>query len=388
MQALTYHGSRDVRVEQVADPTLLADTDILLRITATAICGSDLHLYRGKVPGMKDGDILGHEFMGIVEETGKQIKHVAIGDRVVIPFTISCGECYFCEKDLFAGCEETSPGPGALANGKSIRPGAGMFGYTHLYGGYPGGQAEFVRVPHGNVGALKIPDALSDEQVLFLSDILPTGYQAALNARIQPGSSVAIFGAGPVGMMAAASARLLGAERIFMVDHHPYRLAFAQQTWGVEPLNFDEVDDAAASIVAATQQRGVDASIDAVGFEAKGSVIETTLTTLKLEGSSGAALRQAIAATRRGGTVSVPGVYTGPIHAFLFGDAFDKGLSFAMGQTHVQQHMPALLEHIGEGRLDPGVIISHRLPLSRAAEGYAMFDEKRDACRKVVLLPD
>jgi threonine dehydrogenase-like Zn-dependent dehydrogenase len=388
MKALTYHGSKDVRVEQVADPTLLADTDILLRVTATAICGSDLHLYRGKVPGLKDGDILGHEFMGIVEEAGSRVKHVKPGDRVVVPFTISCGECFFCQQELFAGCEESSPGPGAIVNPKSIRPGAGMFGYTHLYGGYPGGQAEYVRVPFGNVGPLKIPDALSDEQVLFLSDILPTGYQAALNAGIKAGSTVAIFGAGPVGMMAAASARLLGAERIFMVDHHPYRLAFAQKTWGVEPLNFDEIEDAAATIVASTDQRGVDASIDAVGFEAKGSRIETVLTNLKLEGASGAALRQAIAATRRGGTVSVPGVYSGPIHAFLFGDAFDKGLKFAMGQTHVQQHMPVLLDHIGEGRLDPGVIISHRLPLSRAAEGYTLFDKKEDDCRKVVLTPD
>lgn len=388
MKALTYHGTRDVRVEQVADPTLLASTDLVLRITATAICGSDLHLYRGKIPAMKDGDILGHEFMGIVEEAGTGVRHVRAGDRVVIPFTISCGECFFCERALFAGCEQTSPGPGAIVNAKSVRPGAGMFGYSHLYGGYPGGQAEYVRVPFGNVGALKVPDALADEQVLFLSDILPTGYQAALDGGVQAGSTVAIFGAGPVGMMAAASARLLGAERIFMVDHHPYRLAFARDTWGVEPIDFDQVEDPAASIVAQTGQRGVDVSIDAVGFEAKGSAIETALTTIKLEGSSGAALRQAIAATRRGGTVSVPGVYAGPIHAFLFGDAFEKGLRFAMGQTHVQRHMPDLLEHIGEGRLDPGVIVSHRLPLSRAADGYRMFDRKEDDCRKVVLVPD
>ena len=387
MRALTYHGARDVRVENVADPTLLADDDILLRVTATAICGSDLHLFRGKVPGLKDGDILGHEFMGIVEEAGPGVTAVARGDRVVIPFTIACGECFFCNEALFAACETTNPGRGTLLNAKGLTSGAGMFGYTHLYGGYPGGQAEFVRVPKANVGPLKIPDALSDEQVLFLSDILPTGYQAAINAGIRPGSKVAIFGAGPVGLMAAASARLLGAERIFMVDHHQYRLDFARETYGIEPINFDEHDDPAEKIVAATGGRGVDGSIEAVGFEAKGSTMETVLTNMKMEGSSGAALRQAIAATRRGGTVSVAGVYAGFIHGFMFGDAFEKGLTFKMGQTHVQQHMPTLLDHIGEGRLDPGVIISHRMSLSQAAEGYALFDRKDEDCRKVVLTP-
>jgi threonine dehydrogenase-like Zn-dependent dehydrogenase len=388
MKALTYQGAHDVRVETVPDPTLEADDDLLLRITATAICGSDLHLYRGKVPGMKDGDILGHEFMGIVEETGPAVKNVAKGDRVVIPFTISCGDCWFCQKSLFAACETTNPDRGALLNKKDLRSGAGMFGYTHLYGGYPGGQAEFVRVPKGNVGPLKIPDGLDDEQVLFLSDILPTGYQAVLNAAVGEGSTLAIFGAGPVGMMAAASARLLGVERIFMIDHHDYRLAFAKDTWGVEPINFDRDDDPAEIIIGRTQNRGVDASIDAVGFEAKGSTVETAMATLKLEGGSGKALRQCIAATRRGGTVSVPGVYSGFIHGFLFGDAFDKGLAFRMGQTHVQQHMPALLEHIMQGDLQPNVIITHRMALAEAADGYRLFDKKEEECRKVVLRPD
>lgn len=387
MKALTYHGAKDVRVETVADPTILADDDLLLRITATAICGSDLHLYRGKIPGLKDGDILGHEFMGIVEEVGPAVTRVQPGDRVVIPFTISCGQCFFCELDLFASCETTNPNRGAILNAKGISHGAGMFGYTHLYGGFPGGQAEFVRVPQANTGPLKIPDALPDEQVLFLSDILPTGYQAAINAGITQGSTVAIFGAGPVGLMAVASARMLGAERIFLVDHHAYRLAFARDTYGVIPINFDEVDDPAETIVASTNGRGVDASIDAVGFEAKGSAVETVMTNLKLEGGSGVALRQSIAATRRGGTVSVPGVYSGFIHGFLFGDAFEKGLTFKMGQTHVQKHMPILLEHIGEGRLDPGVIISHRMRLDQAAEGYRIFDQKDEDCRKVVLTP-
>jgi threonine dehydrogenase-like Zn-dependent dehydrogenase len=387
MKALTYNGAHDVRVENVPDPILQDDDDILLRVTATAICGSDLHLYRGKVPGMKDGDVLGHEFMGVVEEVGSAVTRLKKGDRVVVPFTISCGSCFFCEKLLYAACENTNPDRGALLNKKDLRSGAGMFGYTHLYGGYAGGQAEFVRVPRANVGPLKLPEGLADEQVLFLSDILPTGYQAVLNAAVGPGSTLAIFGAGPVGCMAAACARLLGVERIFMVDHHAYRLAFAKQAYGVETINFDEEDDPAERIIAATHNRGVDASIDAVGFEAKGSTVETVMTNLKLEGGSGKVLRQAMAATRRGGTVSVAGVYSGFIHGLLFGDAFDKGLTFRMGQTHVQQHMPALLEHIQNGNLQPEAIITHRMPLAQAAEGYKIFDKKEEDCRKVVLTP-
>jgi threonine dehydrogenase-like Zn-dependent dehydrogenase len=389
MKALTYHGAKDVRVTTAPDPTLKEADDIILRVTATAICGSDLHIFRGKIPMVEDGDILGHEFMGIVEDVGKGVTRVKRGDRVVVPFTISCGECFFCSRTLFAACENTNPGRGAILNKKQTRPGAGLFGYSHLYGGYPGGQAELVRVPKANVGPLVIQDSvLSDEQVLFLSDILPTGYQAAVNAKIGKGSTVAIFGAGPVGLMAAASARYLGAERIFMVDHHQYRLDFAAQTYGVEPINFDEIDDPAELIIERTQMHGVDASIDAVGFEAKGSTLETVLTTVKLEGSSGAALRQAMAATRRGGVVSVPGVYAGFIHGFLFGDAFEKGLSFASGQTHAQRFMPELLDAISLGKLQPDAIISHRLPLSRAAEGYDIFNKKLEDCRKVVLTPD
>lgn len=387
MRALTYHGIHDVRVETQPDPVLQAPTDLILRVTATAICGSDLHLYRGKVPGMKAGDILGHEFMGIVEDVGAAVTRVKRGDRVVIPFIVACGSCFFCDRALFAACETSNDGRGAILNKKSARSGAAMFGYTHLYGGLPGGQAEYVRVPHADVGALPIPQGLSDSQVLFLSDILPTGYQAAVNAQIGPGSTVAIFGAGPVGMMAAACARLLGAARIFMIDHHDYRLQFAQRTWGVEPIDFSKVDDPAEHIIEQTQFRGVDASIEAVGFEAKGSMLETVMTNLKVEGSSGKALRQAIAATRRGGVVSVPGVYAGFIHGFLFGDAFDKGLSFRMGQTHVQQFMPRLLEHIQRGELKPDVIISHQMSLEDAARGYRVFDEKEEDCRKVVLTP-
>ena len=386
MRALVYHSAHDVKVDTVPDPVLQQADDIILRITATAICGSDLHLYRGKVPGMRAGDILGHEFMGEVVEAGPAVATLAPGDRVVIPFVIACGDCFFCARQLYAACETTNPARGAILNKKQLRPGAAMFGYTHLYGGVPGGQAEYARVPKANIGPILIPATMADEQVLFLSDILPTGYQAVLNAGVGPGDSLAIFGAGPVGQMAAACARMLGVETLFMVDHHPYRLEFARATYGAIPINFDDVD-AAEVIVENTAYRGVDAAIDAIGFEAKGSALETALATLKLEGGSGQALRQCIAAVRRGGTVSVPGVYAGFIHAFLFGDAFEKGLTFKMGQTHVQRHMPELLELIWQGKLNLGELISHRLPLEQAAQGYRMFDRKEDACRKVILRP-
>lgn len=387
MKALTYHNAYKVQVDNVPDPTIVEADDIILRVTATAICGSDLHLYRGKVPGMKSGDVMGHEFMGIVEEVGSAVTRVKKGDRVVIPFVIACGECFFCQKEVYAGCETTNDARGTLMNRKELRPSAGLFGYTHLFGGYAGGQAEYVRVPKANVGPLVIPDILSDDQVLFLSDILPTGYQAAVNAKIGQGSSVLILGAGPVGLMAAASARLLGAEKIFMVDHHQYRLDFAKQAYGVETINFDDNDDPAQLIIEQTDFRGVDATIEAVGFEAKGSTVETVLANLKLEGASGKALRQGIAATRRGGVLSVAGVYAGYIHGFMFGDAFDKGLSFAMGQTNVQKHMPTLLEHIEKGELHPEVIITHHLALDDAAHGYEVFEKKQEDCRKVVLTP-
>jgi len=384
---LTYHGRKDVRVETVPDPVLAAEDDLILRVTATAICGSDLHLYRGKIPDLHQGDVLGHEFMGIVEEVGPGVTQVRPGDRVVIPFVIACGECFHCRLSEYAACETTNPGHGATLNNKGMLPPAALFGYSHLYGGVAGGQAEYVRVPKANVGPLRIPEGVADEQVLFLSDILPTGYQAALNAGVKPGSTVAIFGAGPVGLMSAACCRLLGAETIFMVDHLPYRLEFAQRTYGVTPIDFKQIDDPADYIVSQTSGRGVDASIEAVGFEAEGSALETALTAVKLEGSSGVAIRQCIAATRRGGVVSIPGVYAGFVHGFLLGDAFDKGLTFKMGQTHMQGLMPELLTAILEGRLDPGHIISHRMRLADAAQGYAMFDNKDDDCRKIVLTP-
>jgi threonine dehydrogenase-like Zn-dependent dehydrogenase len=387
MRALTYHGSKDVRVETVADPTILSADDVILRVTATAICGSDLHLFHGKIPETKHGDIFGHEFMGVVEEAGADVTNVSVGDRVVIPFVIACGKCFFCESDLFAACETTNPDRGSsLRKRAKMTPPAALFGYSHLYGGVPGGQAEFVRVPKANVGPFKVPGSLSDERVLFLSDILPTGYQAVLNAQIERGSTVAIFGAGPVGLMAAACARMLGAERIFMVDSERYRLDFAVAAYDVIPVDFSQVDPS-EFILEQTAGHGVDASIDAVGFEAKGSTTETLLSTLKIETSSGEVLRQCITATRRGGVVSIPGVYAGFIHGFLIGDAFDKGLTLAMGQTHVQKYLPDLLEFIEDGKLEPDIIISHRMKLADAAEGYKIFDEKKDACRKVVLTP-
>ena len=393
MHALTYHGSRDVRVDDVADPRIQSDDDIILRVTATAICGSDLHIYRGKIPRVETGDILGHEFMGVVEDMGPEVGTLRRGDRVVVPFVIACGECFFCDRELYAGCETTNPqtgiadGRGAILNKKGLRSGAALFGYSHLYGGVPGGQAERVRVPRANVGPFRVPSSVEDEQVLFLSDILPTGYMAVLNAEVSRGSSVAIFGAGPVGLLAAACAKLKGASTIYIVDHHPYRLEFAAEHYGAIPLNFDRVEDPAEEIVRGTDRRGVDAVIDAVGFEAKGNLPETVMTKLKLEGSAGTALRQCIAAVRRGGVVSVPGVYAGFIHGFLFGDAFEKGLTFRMGQTHVQKFLPELLELIESGALHPEAIISHRLPLTEAARGYGVFDAKEAKCRKVVLFP-
>lgn len=388
MKALTYHGPHHVSVDSVPDPGLEAPDDIILRVTATAICGSDLHLYRGKIPGTHHGDIFGHEFMGEVVETGPEVKAVSKGDRVVIPFVIACGECFFCHLHQYAACENTNSGKGAALNRKNIMPPAALFGYSDLYGGIPGGQAEYVRVPKANAGPFKVPDTLPDEKVLFLSDILPTAWQAVKNADIKQGSSVAIFGAGPVGLLCAACARLNGAEQIFIIDHNDYRLEFAHQRYGAIPINFDKNDDPAEWIIDNTSgHRGVDAVIDAVGFEAKGSLTETVLSTLKIEGSSGKALRQCIAAVRRGGIVSVPGVYAGFIHGFMFGDAFDKGLTFKMGQTHVHAYLPDLLSLIEQGLLTPEEIVTHHMPLEEAARGYEIFEKREEACRKVILVP-
>lgn len=388
MKALTYHGPHHVRVENVPDPIIEQPDDIILRVTATAICGSDLHLYRGKIPKVQHGDIFGHEFMGEIVECGAEMKNLQKGDRVVIPFVIACGDCFFCRLQQYAACENTNAGQGAALNKKQIPAPAALFGYSHLYGGVPGGQAEYVRVPKGNVGPFKVPQLLSDDKALFLSDILPTAWQAAKNAQIEKGSSVAVFGAGPVGLLTIACARLLGAEQIFVIDHHPYRLRFAEARYGAIPINFDDDNDAAEKIIEQTAgQRGVDAVIDAVGFEAKGSTTETILSNLKIEGSSGKALRQCIAAVRRGGVVSVPGVYAGFIHGFLFGDAFDKGLTFKMGQTHVHAWLGELLPLIEKGLLTPEEIVTHYLPLADAERAYKIFEKREEECRKVILVP-
>ncbi|HDX4047914.1 TPA: glutathione-dependent formaldehyde dehydrogenase [Enterobacter soli] len=388
MKALTYHGPHHVSVDSMPDPSLKVPDDIILRVTATAICGSDLHLYRGKIPGTHHGDIFGHEFMGEVVETGPGVTALQKGDRVVVPFVIACGECFFCRLNQFAACENTNSGNGAALNPKGISPPAALFGYSDMYGGIPGGQAEYVRVPKANTGPFKVPATLPDEKVLFLSDILPTAWQAVKNADVKQGSSIAIFGAGPVGLLCAACARLKGAEQIFIIDHNDYRLEFAKQRYDAVPVNFDKNDDPAQWIIASTAgHRGVDAVIDAVGFEAKGSLTETVLSTLKIEGSSGKALRQCIAAVRRGGIVSVPGVYAGFIHAFMFGDAFDKGLTFRMGQTHVHAYLPELLSLIESGLLTPEEIVTHHMPLEEAARGYEIFEKKEDSCRKIILLP-
>lgn len=379
MRALTYHGAKDVRVDNVPEPKLQEKDDVILRVTATAICGSDLHLYRGKIPKTEEGDIFGHEFMGVVEEVGSEVTAVKKGDRVVIPFVIACGNCFFCQHDLMSACETTNTGPGAAINKKIIPPPAALFGFSHLYGGIPGGQAEFVRVPKGNFNTFKVNGSLSDEKVLFLSDILPTAWQAVTNANITKGSTVAIYGAGPVGLLSAACAKMLGAEQIFVVDHNDYRLQYAKDTYGAIPVNFDKVDAAEFIIEQTKGHRGVDGVIDAVGFEAKGSS--------KIEGSSAPALRQCMAAVRRGGVVSVPGIYAGPINDFLMGDAFDKGLAFRMGQTHVHKYLPQLLEYIENGDLSPEAIITHRMNLSDAAKGYEIFEKREEECRKVILTP-
>lgn len=379
MRALTYHGAKDVRVDNVPEPKLQEKDDVILRVTATAICGSDLHLYRGKIPKTEEGDIFGHEFMGVVEEVGSEVTAVKKGDRVVIPFVIACGNCFFCQHDLMSACETTNTGPGAAINKKIIPPPAALFGFSHLYGGIPGGQAEFVRVPKGNFNTFKVNGSLSDEKVLFLSDILPTAWQAVTNANITKGSTVAIYGAGPVGLLSAACAKMLGAEQIFVVDHNDYRLQYAKDTYGAIPVNFDKVDAAEFIIEQTKGHRGVDGVIDAVGFEAKGSS--------KIEGSSAPALRQCMAAVRRGGGVSVPGIYAGPINDFLIGDAFDKGLTFRMGQTHVHKYIPQLLEYIENGDLSPEAIITHRMNLSDAAKGYEIFEKREEECRKVILTP-
>ncbi len=390
MKALCWYGVGDVRVERVPDPQILNPRDAIIRVTLAAICGSDLHLLDGYVPTMQKGDILGHETMGEVVAVGSEVHNLQIGDRVVIPFTISCGHCFFCEHDLWSLCDNSNPNA-ALAEKMMGFSGAGLFGYSHLYGGYAGGQAEYLRVPFADTGAFKVPAHLNDEQVLFLSDILPTGYMAAENCNIQRGDVVAVWGCGPVGQFAIASAYLLGAERVIAIDRVPERLQMAADFGNAIPLNYEKVDSVVDALAEMTGGRGPDACIDAVGLEAHGTGLDGfydwSKQQMRLQTDRPTALRMAVQACRKGGTVSIPGVYIGLIDKMPIGAAFGKGLTLRMGQTHVHRYMRPLLEHIEAGRIDPTYIITHRLNLQDAPEGYKMFRDKENECVKVVLSP-
>jgi len=389
MKANCWYGKHDVRVENVPDPQIVNPRDAIVKITATAICGSDLHLYDGYIPTMERGDILGHEFMGEVMEVGRAITNLKVGDRVVVPFPIACGNCFFCKKELYSLCENSNPNAWMAEKMWGHSP-CGIFGYSHLVGGYAGGQAEYVRVPYADVGPIKIENGLPDEKVLFLSDILPTGYMAAENCDIQPGDTVAVWGCGPVGQFAIASAFLLGAERVIAIDRFPERLAMAAANSGAEPLNYEEVDlfDALREI---TGGRGPDSCIDAVGMEAHGTGLVAAYDRAKqavmLETDRPLALREAIMACRNGGTVSVPGVYGGFIDKMPIGSLMNRGLTLKTGQTHVHRYLRPLLERIENGDIDPSFIITHRMRLEDAAEGYRTFRDKIDDCIKVVLTP-
>jgi threonine dehydrogenase-like Zn-dependent dehydrogenase len=387
MKATCWHGTKDVRVENVPDPEILEPTDIIVKITSSAICGSDLHIYDGYIPTMKKGDILGHEFMGEVVAIGKNVMRLNEGDRVVIPFTISCGGCFFCKKSLWSLCDNTNPNAEMAEKMYGHSP-AGLFGYSHLFGGYAGGQAEYARVPFGDVGALVVPEGVSDEQVLFLSDIFPTGYMAAENC-VQPGDTVAIWGCGPVGQFAIVSAYMLGAARVIAIDDVPERLAMAKGC-GAETIDFSG-GDVTDRLKELTGGRGPDSCIDACGMEAHGNSIDNIYDwakqTVRLETDRPHVLRQAIQACRKGGRVSIPGVYGGFIDKVPIGAAFNKGLSLFMGQTHVPRYMPMLLEKVMAGEVDPTFVITHRISLDEVPEHYQKFRDKDDNCIKVVIHP-
>jgi threonine dehydrogenase-like Zn-dependent dehydrogenase len=388
MKANCWEGKRTVRVEEVPDPKILNSRDAIIRVTSTAICGSDLHLYNGFVPTMMRGDILGHEFMGEVVETGPGVKNLKTGDRVVVPFPIACGQCFMCRQDLFSVCENSNPNAWMAEKLWGHAP-AGVYGYSHLLGGFAGGQAQYARVPFADVGPLKIPDGMPDEQVLFLSDIFPTGYMGAELCNIQPGDVIAVWGAGPVGQFAIASAYLLGAERVIAIDRFPYRLRMArEQARAWETINYEE-ESVLERLRELTGGRGPDACIDAVGMEAHGHAAvyayDRTKQALMLETDRPIALREAIMACRNGGTVSVIGVYGGFIDKFPMGAVMNRSLTIRSGQCHVQRYMRPLLERIQRGEIDPSFVITHRLPLEEAPKGYDMFLHKRDNCEKVVL---
>jgi threonine dehydrogenase-like Zn-dependent dehydrogenase len=389
MRAVCWYGPRDVRVEEVPDPVVVNPRDAVVKVTRAAICGSDLHLYGGQVPTMQRGDIMGHEFMGEVVEVGREVRRVRVGDRVVVPFVIACGRCEFCERGLTALCDNTNPNAW-MAEELYGFAGAGLFGYSHLYGGYAGGQAEYVRVPFADVGALRIPDGVSDEQALFVGDVFPTGYMAADRCEIRPGDTVAVWGCGPVGQFAIKSAYLLGADRVIAIDRFPERLEMAARDGKAETLDY-EATDVHEELRARTGGRGPDACIDAVGMEAHGSTLDAIYDRAKqavwAETDRLHALRQAILACRKGGVVSLTGVYGGFLDKVPLGAGFAKGLTLRMGQTHVHRYMAPLLERVQRGEIDPTFVITHRLNLADAPHGYAIFQEKRDRCVKVVLTP-
>jgi threonine dehydrogenase-like Zn-dependent dehydrogenase len=385
MRALCWHGKEDIRCETVPDPTIQDARDIVIKVTSCAICGSDLHLMGGFVPEMKSGDVMGHETMGEVVETGNAITNLKVGDRVVVPFTISCGECRQCKWGNFSCCERSNPA-GAKQAKQVGYPTAGLFGYSHMYGGFPGGQAQYLRVPYADVGPIKVPDGLTDDQVLFLSDIFPTGYMAAENANIPPGGTVLVFGCGPVGQFAIKSAFLLGAGRVIAVDTVPERLALAQAS-GAETLNYED-KDLQEQIVAMTSGQGPDSVIECVGLESHGhgGVMETLQTHLTST-ERPYALQQAIIACRPGGTISLPGVFINIVPVAM-GAFVGKGLTLKTGQTHVQKYLEPLMKRIVEGEIDPSFLITHRVSLEDGPDAYKTFRDKKEGCIKVVMRPN
>jgi threonine dehydrogenase-like Zn-dependent dehydrogenase len=389
MKANCWMGKKDVRIMDVPDPTILNPRDAIVKITSTAICGSDLHLYNGFVPTMEKGDIIGHEFMGEIVELGPEVKNLSIGDRVVVPFPIACGNCFFCHEQLFSVCENSNPNA-AMAEKMWGHSPAGIFGYSHLTGGYAGGQAEYARVPFADVGPIKIPEGMTDEQVLFLSDILPTGYMAAEACDIRRGSVVAVWGCGPVGQFAIQSAYLLGAERVIAIDRFPERLRMAREISKAETLDYEEVNVLEA-LKQMTGGRGPDACIDAVGMEAHGfgamGAYDRVKQAMMLETDRPIALREALLSCRNGGVVSIPGVYGGFLDKVPFGSIMNRSLTIKTGQTHVQRYMKPLLERIQRGEIDPTAVITHTLPLEDAPHAFDMFCNKQNDCIKVVLKP-
>jgi len=390
MRALCWHGKGDVRVDTVPDPKILEPTDAIIRITSTAICGSDLHLYNGYMLTMEPGDVIGHEPMGEVIEVGSSVTKLKVGDRVVVPFVIACGSCFFCEKTLYSCCDTTNPNAKIAEKAMGHSP-AGLFGYSHMLGGYPGGQAEYLRVPHADVGPIVIESGLDDDKVLFLSDIFPTGYMAAENADIEPGDTVAVWGCGPVGQFCIQSCWMLNAGRVIAIDRVPERLALAASQGRCETINFDN-EDVHDRLMEMTNGRGPDRCIDAVGTEAHGmgsidAVVDKVKQSVKLGTDRAHVLRQAIMCCRKGGTISIPGVYIGLLDKIPFGAAMNKGLTMKMGQTHVQRYLKPLLAMIEDGKIDPSFVITHRLPLEDAPAGYEVFCDKEDKCIKVVLKP-